>query len=330
MTSRCASYIPRCIPFGSAAVCYGRVLALDHQDSLAVRGLQRNREASNLRRESQIRRSFDTALDAFITGDLIKADAAFSQVLRDSPRDDEARSMLRRVRGLAAHRATQLLKEARVLIARGEFDPASERVNAVALLNPETKGLKDVELALTSLKERNELMREQASARITLEPDEVPTAPKTQPKRQKRDQSPKPKNPTAPEPESDAEMTFADRRRVEHLATMGDLAGASDRIDEAIRYWELALNLDPDHNRSRENLKENYILNGLDAFAAGDFDDAIRLWEKALRVDPADERTLGYLDRARQYQARAKEILSESNPLDPTQSETVSPDYEAR
>ena len=82
-----------------------------------------------------------------------------------------------------------------------------------------------------------------------------------------------------------------------------------ERPDDALRYWELVWLADPDYQNVAEFLKREYLLRGLDAFSRGQLDDAIGLWESALNVDPDDEKTLGYLARAREQAARTREIL---------------------
>jgi len=52
-------------------------------------------------------------------------------------------------------------------------------------------------------------------------------------------------------------------------------------------------------------------MRGLESFSRGDLQRAVAQWEKALEVDPTDERTVGYLARAREQLARAREILGE-------------------
>ena len=52
-------------------------------------------------------------------------------------------------------------------------------------------------------------------------------------------------------------------------------------------------------------------MRGMDSFASGRLDDAIGWWERAGEIDPNDERTKGYLARARKQLARTREILGE-------------------
>jgi Tfp pilus assembly protein PilF len=66
--------------------------------------------------------------------------------------------------------------------------------------------------------------------------------------------------------------------------------------------------IQPGYQRVDDYLKREYLTRGMERFAAGDLDEAVRLWEQALRIDPKDERTLGYLARAQEQRARAREI----------------------
>ena len=74
-------------------------------------------------------------------------------------------------------------------------------------------------------------------------------------------------------------------------------------------YWELVWLADPAYMNVADFLKREYLLRGLESFSRGHLEDAVELWEKALKVDPADEKTLGYLQRAREQQMRTREIL---------------------
>jgi tetratricopeptide (TPR) repeat protein len=81
------------------------------------------------------------------------------------------------------------------------------------------------------------------------------------------------------------------------------------RSDEALRYWELVWSADPSYQRVGEYLKREYLMRGMESFAAGRLDEAVGFWEHALQVDPTDERALGYLARAQKQLARTREIL---------------------
>ncbi len=77
---------------------------------------------------------------------------------------------------------------------------------------------------------------------------------------------------------------------------------------EAVRYWELVWAADPGHGPVREYLTQEYLAQGMEAYAGGALRQAVAAWEQALRVDPGDARAGGYLERARQQLARMEKI----------------------
>jgi Flp pilus assembly protein TadD len=83
---------------------------------------------------------------------------------------------------------------------------------------------------------------------------------------------------------------------------------AAGRADDALRYWELVWSARPGFQQVDEFLVREYQTRGMEAFAAGRMTEAIGHWERALRVDPGDARTRGYLARAHEQMARAREI----------------------
>jgi len=99
---------------------------------------------------------------------------------------------------------------------------------------------------------------------------------------------------------------------VEHLYRSGLGAMAERRLDDALRYWELAWSMAPGYKRLAEYLKREYLIRGMDSFASGKLDQALAYWEKALQVDPSDPRAASYITRARTQQARTREIMSGS------------------
>ena len=95
------------------------------------------------------------------------------------------------------------------------------------------------------------------------------------------------------------------------LYKRGMTAMEEGRLDDALRYWELVWLGNPEYEGVADHLKREYLLRGLESFSRGSLDEAILLWEKALNVDPKDEKTIGYLARAREQLSRSREILGE-------------------
>jgi len=90
-----------------------------------------------------------------------------------------------------------------------------------------------------------------------------------------------------------------------------ELFDAGD-TDEAVRLWEMVWTENPQDREVGDALREEYLTRGMAAYAAGDLAGAVKVWEQALRVAPDDPRTQGYLERARQQQARIR-ALQESD-----------------
>jgi tetratricopeptide (TPR) repeat protein len=99
------------------------------------------------------------------------------------------------------------------------------------------------------------------------------------------------------------------RQEIAGIYRLGREAMDAKRPEDAIRYWEIVWAADPGYENVAEFLKREYLLRGLEAFSRGRLDEAIEVWEKARDVDPTDERTLGYLSRAREQLTRSREIL---------------------
>jgi tetratricopeptide (TPR) repeat protein len=100
-------------------------------------------------------------------------------------------------------------------------------------------------------------------------------------------------------------------REVEKLYVAGLAAMSERRVDDALRYWELAWSMDPGYKRLAEYLKREYLIRGMEFFASGKLDEAMSYWQKALQMDPADTRAASYIARARTQQARTRELTGE-------------------
>ena len=105
-------------------------------------------------------------------------------------------------------------------------------------------------------------------------------------------------------------LTPEQERMVEQLYRSGLGAMAERRLDDALRYWEIAWSMAPGYKRLTEYLRREYLIRGMDSFASGKLDQALAYWEKARAVDPEDPRAASYITRARTQQARTREIMS--------------------
>lgn len=114
----------------------------------------------------------------------------------------------------------------------------------------------------------------------------------------------------APAPAA-APGTRTDPREAAAMVRRGEAAMAAGRVEEAVRYFELALSLDPGRPDAARHLNREYLARGMDAFAAGRLEEAVGHWERARRADPADPRAAAFLARARERLERTREIFGE-------------------
>jgi len=272
-----------------ASVLYGRVLAIAPDDAEAQAGLDRCRAESDLRaaRGARIRDLFGAALDAFTAGDLAEARSGFRGILDLSPGDGEAQAMLARTESAIRARTSDLLAQAGRFLDRGLLDETADLLAQVRELDGNARGL--AELSTGVARKRSELAdaarRKQREAEVA--DTETPVVATVAP----------------------PALSKKKRKEIADLYERGMDAMEDARADDALRYWELVWLADPAYLNVADYLKREYLLRGLESFSKGQLEDAVGLWERALKVDPEDERTLGYLQRAREQQTRTREIL---------------------
>jgi tetratricopeptide (TPR) repeat protein len=212
-----------------------------------------------------------------------------------------------------------LLARARSAQAEGNHEKALEVLATIAILDPNLPDAKVLEAI--SQRERAKRLKTD-SLRVKLAADSLaleerraaaakPSPPKTVVV------APKPARPVpTAEPATGTaraarpRLTPEQERVVEHLYRSGLGAMAERRMDDALRYWELAWSMAPGYKRLAEYLRREYLTRGMDSFASGKVDQALTYWEKALQVDPDDPRAASYITRARTQQARTREIMS--------------------
>jgi tetratricopeptide (TPR) repeat protein len=275
--------------YTAAALAYGRVLAKDPADSLAAAARARCRAESDRRsaRSSAIRDRFAQALDAFAANDLPAARTGFLAILATQPTDQEASAMLRRTEQAIARQTDVLIREARRAIDAGRLAEADQKLDQARVLDPRADGLSVAALALT-----------QARQLAAAQPKTAPPAPET---------SSTHASPSAP---GHSRPTLS-RRELEALYRRGLVAMEQRRPDDALRYWEIVWSADPTYARVGDYLKREYLMRGMNSFAAGKLEEAVALWERVLAVDPDDARAKGYIARAEKQLARTRELLGE-------------------
>jgi tetratricopeptide (TPR) repeat protein len=267
-----------------ATVLYARVLALAPEHAGAKQGLERCRAEGDLRaaRSARIRELFGLGLDAFTGGQLVVARDTFRDILDLAPEDAEARTMLERSRNAIRARTSDLLQQSNRFLDRGLLDEAGTLLADVRSLDPYAKGLAEASARLD--RERDARAQRARGQQLAARPAPAVAA-----------QGPA--------------LTTKKRKEIADLYERGMEAIDESRPDDALHYWELVWLADPTYLNVADFLKREYLLRGLESFSRGQLEDAVGLWEKALKVDPQDEKTLGYLQRAREQQMRTREIL---------------------
>jgi len=263
--------------YPGAAVAFGRALALAPGDSTAAAGQARCRAESDRRaaRSTEIHRLFSAALDAFASGDLVKARSGFAAILAAAPSDSEATAMQLRTDQAIARRIEDLLARAARSIELERWSESERCLEEARRLDPGAPGLARAEVVL---------------ARARAAASQLPRG-----------------GSTVPIPQEPRRLTREQEREVEDLYQRGLAAMSNARPDDALRYWELARSIGPDP-RVAEVLKREYQLRGIDSFASGRLEEALNLWDMALQLDPEDQRTQGYIARAQLQLQRTREI----------------------
>jgi tetratricopeptide (TPR) repeat protein len=280
-----AARLERSGDYTAAALAYGRVLAKDPADSLAAAARARCRAESDRRsaRTSAIRDRFAQALDAFAANDLATARSGFLAILAVQPTDQESAAMLRRTEQAIARQTDILIREARRAIDAGRLVEAAQKLDQARALDPRADGLSVASLALTQARQLASVQPKTSSPATGFAPPAAPARPR----------------PTL------------SRRELDALYRRGLAAMEQHRADDALRYWEIVWSADSTYARVGDYLKREYLIRGMNSFAAGKLEEAVALWEKVLVVDPDDVRAKGYIARAEKQLARTRELLGE-------------------
>ncbi len=270
----------------AAAVSYSQALAELPSDSTAARALARVRRTSAERadRTRDLRARFDAALDAFSRDDLLAAQRGFQEILATSPDDQEAATMLTRTRSAIARRVDALLDQAGSYLAADRLEDAEARIAEVRTFDATSAGAAGVSDQI--IRRRTEIARAAAALPTAPEATHVAAA-------------------SMPEP---SVLSPARQREVADLYRRGVQSLDDGRTADAIRYWELVWAADPEFEGVADHLAQEYLAQGMDAFAAGKLNQAVESWEQAVRVAPNDPRARGYLERAHEQLARMRRI----------------------
>ncbi len=240
-----------------------------------------------------IRAKFDEALEKYARGDLVQARTGFEGILKLQPEDKEARALLNNTVQALNLRADLLIEQAGSQIVARDLVAARASLAKAQHLVPDHLGLATVQgqIAQQELASAEAAKEARRAARNQVTPPAiVETAP------------------VAPASPSYASLSAKEKLEVADLYQKGLGAVENDRHDDAIRYWELVWSRAPDYQQVAENLKQEYLVQGMEAFAKGRLDQSIEIWERAENVAPGDPRTRGYLTRAYEHKSRIREI----------------------
>ncbi len=271
-----------------ASLLYSRILEIDAGHTWASSRLAHCRKIGDEQaaRSEERGRQFTAAMDAFVAGKLATALAGFTQILALDANDAEAAAMRERTQSLIGRRIESLVDESGGLARAGRFERALAVLSRADLLKPDTNTVARARFLI-------EQMQREAAALAAAQADAETKVADT---------------PGTVGPAPTVELDPQARQEIERLYRQGLAAMENDRADEALRYWEIVWSRDPDFERVRDHLKQEYTLRGMQRFANRELGAAIENWEAAFRVDPDDERTSSYLERARQRQARSHAI----------------------
>ncbi len=280
----------------AAVVSYQRSLGLDPGLEAARTELQTVRDLSDKQaaRSQKLRTLLDQALSHFAAGDLIAARDGFQTILELDPQDSDARSFLKSTLQSIDLQCETLADRALASAQAGNFQAAQTDLDRAHSLAPGNRHLADCTRSIERLRNRARASAAQTPAGGHRQGTSVPPSPAV----------------TAPR-QSYADLPFKRQAEIGRLYNEGVRAMEEQRRDDAVRYWELVWSSAPDYQQVAENLKQEYLVQGMEAFAAGRLDLAISTWEKALRVDPGDARTKGYLARAYDHRNRIKRLKAD-------------------
>jgi len=287
----------------SAIITMGQLTTKAPDDVEAQADLMRLRDASaaSAQRSLNIQDLYAQGLDAFVAEEIDKAHRLFARARELAPEDADIQAMLDRVLRMQTQRMAAVFGEAHGLIRAGLVDEAETAISRAASLGAPADSLSSLRAAVED--RRRQLVY---AAQQRQHEQEIATqlaALNNQPAREFESAA-----------DTGLRRSSLSASRREELATLtaraAELFKAGD-ADEAVRIWEMVWAEDPLDREVVDALREEYLTRGMAAYASGDLSGAVKIWEQALRVASDDPRTQGYLERARQQQARIRALQSD-------------------
>lgn len=282
----------------NASAAYQRALSHAPDDSVSAQGARRTREESHSRanRDAALRAEFGEALRLYGNGELIHARDLLERILERDPDDADARRLLESAEANLARQVDALTQQANRFLQAGLLEDAEHAVQVGLSLDP-----KNAELLRLS-----ERITERKRAAATPQPGNSGTGSDG--------------GQLSAGGVLSAAASAMQRRDADVLYERGLARFESGDADGAVRDWQRALEIFPNHRESRERLCAEHLTRGLAAFARGALEEAILSWEAAVHLDPKDGRAAGYLKRAREQLARTDEIREDQEEPQPGRS----------
>lgn len=282
--------------WSGAAIAYQRCLTADPENTRAkARLIEVSNQGDQLAaRSADLRRQFDDALAAYAKGNLVRARDGFSQILALNPGDREAQALLDNTNQTLNLQAGMLAEQAMAQAKAGNLVAAKASLEKAKVLAPRHSAIAQAQSAVDRLERQTAQAMAKARQAGTKPSVVSPVEPTTQ-------------TPVKLAP-SFADLSAKEQQETADLYRRGLQAMEQDRNADAVRYWELVWSRAPDYQQVSENLKQEYLAEGMEAFAVGQLDRSIEVWEKALAVVPDDPRTEGYLARAFEHKSRIRQI----------------------
>ena len=284
----------------SAALTLGRLAASAPAGAPVHAELKRLRgqSAVSAKRSRDIDALYARGLDAFVADELDVAHRLLSEALELAPQDADILSMLDRIRLKREQQLTTVCGEARSLVRVGLIEEAEAAIGRASAMGAPADTLSGLRAAVRERQQQLDYERERRRQEQEMAAQLAAI---------NRD-APQPSEPEVETTTSQPQLSAGRRQELAALSSRARELFDAGQTDEAVRLWEMVWSENPDDPEVRDALREEYLTRGMAGYAAGDLAGAVRVWEQALRVAPDDPRTQGYLERARQQQARIRAL----------------------
>lgn len=286
----------------NATLTLQRALRIAPENENTLNRLAQVRQQRDLRdtRGRELRMLFDKGLEQLATGNLLQAQESFAELLERDPNDPDAKRMLERTHRARQARAKSLLEKAGRHIRTNQWEEAESALETARSFDPTTPEIDRVADVLVRTRSSVEARQDETTRVVMTAPDPNQTSGPAEGFTSTEDSAP-----TLPVLRSE------NTREAEEFFRRGLEAMENKRNDEAVKYWELAWQMDRSHKLVADYLSNEYVARGMEAFASGALEEAVQQWEEAVRVHPSNQRAMDYLARAMEQLERFEQISAE-------------------